>query len=578
MTAPLPTSGPDELERRLGEPWDKDNPLAFDAVLSADERAEILSAGERELDAYGMNAEFVPIEQGGRFSRLDRLIEVTRTVVRRDPVLGFGYGTSSLMAAVNVWTSGSPAQRRVVADLLLEGGRLACAFHELAHGNDLMHAEFTAAPHPGGLLLNGRKQVVGNLERADAVVLFARTEPGRGSRSHSQILIDKAALPSDGFRYLPRHHTSGLRGMELGGMEFVNCLLPAEIVVGAPGQGLETALRAFQITRIAVPGMTVGVLDTTLRMAMRFADGRKLYGRTVADLPYPRSILADAFADLLLADCFAAVAARALHILPREAAMTAAAVKYLVPMVLVESTMRLSSLVGAQFYLRGGDHALMQKLVRDVQPAAIVHASRAACLMTLLPQLPGAAKRSWLSGESAPVEVFRPGGDLPTLPFDRLAVGSNGMDHLGASLTTAVQELSGDGRHDPELLRLATFFDSELRVLARACVALPPSELSVSASRHNYRLAHRYTVLLAASSCLNLWRQVRDGADEFLRHPGWLITVLTRLADRLDRGRWQVPAHLRGHLYEELVRRYQGSIGFDLAGRRLSAWHQGNRP
>jgi hypothetical protein len=141
-----------------------------------------------------------------------------------------------------------------------------------------------------------------------------------------------------------------------------------------------------------------------------------------------------------------------------------------------------------------------------------------------------------------------------------------------------VQELSGDGRHDPELLRLATFFDSELRVLARACVALPPSELSVSASRHNYRLAHRYTVLLAASSCLNLWRQVRDGADEFLRHPGWLITVLTRLAGRLDRGRWQVPAHLRGHLYEELVRRYQGSIGFDLAGRRLSAWHQGNRP
>jgi hypothetical protein len=85
-------------------------------------------------------------------------------------------------------------------------------------------------------------------------------------------------------------------------------------------------------------------------------------------------------------------------------------------------------------------------------------------------------------------------------------------------------------------------------------------------------------VLLAASSCLNVWRHVLDGPDEFLRHPGWLIAVLTRLADRLDRGRWQVPAHLRGHLYEEVVRRYQESIGFDLAGRRLSAWRQGDLP
>jgi alkylation response protein AidB-like acyl-CoA dehydrogenase len=570
--------GPEELERRLGEPWDKDNPLGFDAVLSADEQAEILSAGERELDAYGMGAEFVPVEQGGRLSRLDRLIDVTRTVVRRDPVLGFGYGTSSLMAAVNVWTSGTPGQRRTVADLLLEGGRLACAFHELAHGNDLTHAAFTAARHTGGLLLNGRKQVVGNLQRADAMVLFARTGHGQGSRSHSQLLIDKAALPSDGFRYLPRHHTSGLRGMELGGMEFINCPLPADTVVGAPGQGIETALRAFQVTRIAVSGMTVGVLDTALRTSVRFADGRRLYGRTVADLPYPRSILADAFADLLLADCFTVVAARAAHILPRETAMTAAAVKYLVPMVLAESAVRLSNMVGAQFYLRQGDHALMQKLVRDVQPAAIVHASRATCLMTLLPQLPGAAKRSWLSGEQAPAEVFRPGGDLPALSFDQLAVGSNGMDRLGASLLAAADELSGDPAHDPELRRLAEFLGAELRELARACATLPRSELSVSASRRSYRLAHRYAVLLAASSCLNVWRNVRGGADDFLSHPGWLIAVLTRLADRLDRGRWRVPPHVGRYMYEELASRYGDSTSFDLANRRLSAWRQGDRP
>ncbi|MEC3975527.1 acyl-CoA dehydrogenase [Amycolatopsis sp. H20-H5] len=568
---------PDDLEHRLGLPMAEDNPLGFTAVLAADELAEVLEAGERVLDDYGLNAEFVPAGHGGRLSGLDRMVYVLRTACRRDPVLGLGYGMSSLMAAVNVWTSGSRRQQERVAELLLGNRKLACAFHELEHGNDLARAEFVATPSgaPGAdsFVLSGRKQVIGNVERADAIVLFARTGQGPGSRSHSLLLLDMATLPRDGYRYLPRFHTSGLRGMALGGIEFLNCPVPASSVVGVEGHALETALRAFQITKVALPGSSAGILDTALRTAVRFTLGRRLYGRKVADLPYPRGILGDAFADLLVSDCFAMSVTRALHVLPGEGSTPTAAVKLLVPTVLVEATKRLSALLGAQFYLRSGEYSMMQKLVRDSQPSAFVHASRSACRMSILPQLPLLARRGWSSGVPAPAQVFRPGGSLPPLRFEELSLSSRGQDHLGASLLALAGKLPGGSAAHREVQSLVDLFAGEWSRLSEACSGLPPRELTVTASPLSYRLADRYALLLAAGCCVGVWLESQDGADPFLRHPSWLIAVLTRLAARLGRPRQAIPDHVQSHLFGELLRRYHDSRAFDLSGQQLMEWH-----
>src|SRR5690606_30445400 len=126
----------DALEERLGNPWDPANPVGFEAVVAADERERTPPAGAAALDEYGILAEFVPDQLGGRLTRLDHLIELMRSVYRRDPSLGLGHCSSSLIGSVNVWTAGSPAQRRAAAELLLSGAKISCAFHELAHGND----------------------------------------------------------------------------------------------------------------------------------------------------------------------------------------------------------------------------------------------------------------------------------------------------------------------------------------------------------------------------------------------------------------------------------------------------------
>ncbi|MEU5092042.1 acyl-CoA dehydrogenase family protein [Streptomyces sp. NPDC021356] len=559
------------LESALGDPFADDNPLGLHAVLEADERGEMFEAGEQALHAYGLGAEFVPTAFGGRLDRLDHLVEIMRSVYRRDPCLGLGYGASSFIAGVNLWAAGSDEHCRQAAELLRSGRRVAVAYHELAHGNDMAGTEFTALPGPAGLVLNGRKEIITNVRRAEAVVVFARTAQRPGSRSHSQLFVDKSRLPEGHMTYLPRYRTSGMRGVQLGGIEFRDCPLPDSAVLGTPGQGLETALRSFQVTRTTLVSMFTGVLDTALRLTHAHVVGRRLYGRTAADLPHVRSVLSAAFSDLLTADCFATVATRALHLLPAETPIYAQAVKFFVSKTLMDAMNRLSAVLGAHFYLREGASAAFQKLLRDIQPAGFGHAARAACQMSLLPQLPLLARRSWRGDATAPPELFHPGADLPEFDFRRLAISAAGRESLSTSLGAGLAAMpQGGGAAYTALREHGEHFVRELAVLAEECAALPPSELSVGAASHTYDLTTRYVNVLVAAACSETWRHAQDLDDTFLADPVWAAAALHRLRTPSGAPRASLPDHLEQPLWAELVDRCAQARGLGLLPRPLA--------
>lgn len=565
----------EELEQKFGDPWDRNNPTGFAAILAADEQDDMLVAGEQMLDAYRLNAEFVPVKYGGRLTRIDHMIEIMRSVYRHDPCLGLGYGASSLIASVNVWTAGSQEQCHAVADLLLSNRKVACSYYELQHGNDLARIEFAAMPNGDALLLNGSKHVTTNLKRADAIVIFARTDSGVGSRSHSLILVNRENVPADKMTYLPRFMSVGMRGVQLGGIKFSDCPLPADSILGLPGQALETAIKSFQITRTALPGMFIGILDTGLRTTIRYALQRKLYGSSVASIPLTRSVFVSTFVDLLLCDCLSTVVARAIHVLPRESSVYAPAVKYLVPKLLIDAMNRLSMILGAQFYLRGGEYAIFQKLLRDLKPSGFGHVARVACQMTILPQLPRLAHRSWLSDASAPPETFQIDGNLPPLAFDNLGINAGGQDHLIGSLIAGLDKTFNESSPESrEIRRLAESFLVEIRELKSKCIDLPPHELTVMASPQTYDLTSRYTVVLTASICLNLWWHNQDHHDPFLQNPAWIIAVLNRLNAQLGNEPVPLPNHLEASLFGELLHRYENARSFDLTNRYLPGWHR----
>ncbi|MFH8934747.1 acyl-CoA dehydrogenase [Streptomyces griseosporeus] len=550
----------DHLEKLLGDPWDAGNPAGFAAAVAADEREETAAAAEAALDDFGLHAEFVPRALGGRLERVDDMVELMRSVYRRDPALGLGRG-GQLLPTVHVWTAGSPEQRREAAALLLDNRRITCAVHELAHGNDISASSFAARrADDGALRLHGRKESISNFDRADALVVLARTNESNGPRSHSLLFFGADLLDPARVRVLPRFRSVGMRGLRLGGMAADGLEVPGSALLGAEGMGVDTVVRAFQVTRIAFPAMSTAVLDTALRVTLHHTRGRVLYGRPAAALPIVRTTLAEAFADLLVCEALCRAATRALQVCPQAGSVHAPTVKYLVAGLLTDAVERLSTVMGSEFYRRDGEHAVFQKLARDIRPVAFAHIARAACLSALLPQLPGLLGRSRRDPAPAPDALFAAEADLPALDLPGLRSVAGGRDPLAASLPTVLDE------ELPSAVRpLAEDHVRAFAALTETGTALRPPQLAIDAEVPVRRLAARYTVALAAAACLGVHRTAASG--DFLARPEWLVAALTRLSAVERPSGAQLPPGIEDALLEELGDRYDRGLSFGLSAR-----------
>ncbi|WP_405937300.1 acyl-CoA dehydrogenase [Streptomyces sp. NBC_00726] len=570
----------DRLETLLGDPYHPANPLGSAAVLEADERGELPADGESALAAYGLGAEFAPAALGGRFERSDRFALLMRAIFRRDCALGIGHGVTSFIAGLPIWSDGSAEQQRWAADLLCGGGRIVAAYTELDHGSDFARISLAARPAAdGGYLLDGAKHLINNVGRAEAAVLFARTGERPGSRGHSHLLVDLDALPAGHVDRTARYPTSGVRGCLLGGARFDSCPVPAAALLGEKGGAMETVLKVFQVTRCVLPGMVVGVGDSQLRTVLAFAGERRLYGAPVSTLPLPRSVLTDAFVDLLICDALSMVAARTLHLRPAEASVRSAAVKYLVPKLLQENSYRLGAVLGARSYVREGPYAAFQKAARDLPVVALAHASGAVCLANIVPQLPRLAERAWqpaldvrTTGPDGDDALFRLHAPLPPLDFGGLELTTRGADGLAGRLPLFARDLARQAVTRPELAGLAALaaeFSDALADLARRSAALPALERTPVAGRRSFLLAERYVLLLAAAACLGVWRTA-ERSDGFLADPLWVTAALHRLAGRLGPRRGALSQAAAGALFDELSARHDDARTFDLFRTRLA--------
>lgn len=514
------------LEALLGDPYDPDNPCGHDAVLAADERRELPAEAVQVLDQWGFNTELVPAALGGRLTGTDQLIRALRPVFRRDGALGLGYGITNFIAAVNVWMSGNDEQRQQLAATLLQGGKAAAAYHELSHGNDLLHNELRADRGDDHFLISGRKEVINNAAAARHAVVFARTDARPGPRSHSLLLIDTSAA-APGLTRIPRFHTAGMRGCHLSGFEFDRHRVPVENMIGAEGTAAETALRSFQVTRCVTAGLGIGGVDAVLAAVFGFAQQRRLYGGTVADIPHARTVMVDAFADLLVADAFATTAARLLHTAPQHCSRYAASVKYLVPILLEDAARSLAVVLGARSFLRSGEYAIVGKHLRDLPVLGIGHAGGTACLLTVLPQLISLG-RLGKGTDSLPAAAFDT-TPLPEIDYSALRLVGRGHDPLIGTLAAQLAELAQ--AVDPSTRLLAEQFRADLDALLDDARSLPANECGVDATPAAFRLAERYALLAAAACCIGVWNAGR--LPTTAPDSTWLRALLGRIAGRL---------------------------------------------
>ncbi|MGB4778769.1 acyl-CoA dehydrogenase [Microbacterium sp.] len=500
----MTTTETPDLEILLGDPHAAE-PYSYASIADDDDARRLSPFAENVLAEWGAAAEFVPVDLGGRWADTSDLVTRLRPIFRRDPAVGLGYGLTTLMSAVNVWTGGDDAQKRDVARRLLAGERIAVGFHELDHGNDLLNNECAAEFDGTSWRVRGVKQVVNNIDRAESILIMAKTREGTTARQFSLLLWNKSPESAANADTSRRLLTAGMRGCVIGAGRFDGVAVPPENLIGGDGAAVETALKAFQITRAVIPALAVGAVEAALHETIRYGRDRELYGGTVLDIPHARALVATALADMLVADAMSAATVRALHLSPRECFVLTAACKYLSPRLLIEAMQQISVVAGSTFYARIEPFEIIEKIVRDLAVVPIGHAGETSCLLTILPNLPAWARRAEKT-PAADLSLTDLSGDtvLPSLDFGSLTLGAGSSDPLGAVF------------EDPRLSEALASSTTELKSLVDALAAgyareraaaraLRPDELTTDAPAASFDVARRISLYLAAGAVIGVW-------------------------------------------------------------------------
>jgi hypothetical protein len=438
----------------------------------------------------------------------------------------------------------------------------------VAHANAILRNELTATRAPwGGFLLNGRKDAVINADRTDMFVAYARTSDMDSPASHSVLLLGPEPPASGRVHRFGRVQTPGMRSARFCGLELTDVALPASAVVGEVGEGVSLALRSFQISHCLVPATVVTGVDSVLRQAIRAATENRPGGQPARRW---HRALAGVFADLLACDAMAVTGLRALSLVPHNASLLAAAVKYTMPDLLREDLEELAAVLGARGYERGPHYGGFQKLARDLPVAGLGHSGTAVCQAVLVPQLSMLARTTWFCTGEPPAELFRPGAPLP--PFDHRRLAHFGTDDLlTATLVAAAERLGSRRSEEPlhaALTLLAQTFVEELRVLRTRCAALSASG-SVAFDPQACALADRYALVLSAAACLGVW-EGQAGSGSFLEGPAWAVVALGRIARRLGAPVPDLPAEAEASVLEEALERCRTGRSLDLYATELA--------
>jgi alkylation response protein AidB-like acyl-CoA dehydrogenase len=554
------------LEQALGCPFDPGTGMSLAGGVRADELESTPAAAYEAAWAAGCHEYLVPVEEGGRLASFEALSAVVRAMSRRDLAISVGFG-STFLAATPVWIWGEPAQRRRVAEMVLAREFGTAGISEDAAGSDLLATGTRATPVPGGFRLDGRKWLVGNGRRSSFATVLAASDP-----SYGLFLLDFAALGNAGVHRLPKVRTLGLRGHDLSGFELDGCQVGADAVLGRPGRGIEMVTGMLQFTRTMVGAMCLGAADTALRIALRHAQDRMLYGAPALALPPVRSLLARGFADLLVGECVQLAAARALDVAPKRMALWSAVAKYVVPGFCVDAMAACGEVLSARAYLRENvADGAFQKLVRDAAITPVFEGTQLVQLETIHSQLASGARRrgpaelalDTLFGFGEPVRDWAPRDPRPSITYGR-------ADEVVDLLDVAVERLAADAPDG--VVGLARML---LAVRDRTREDL--GGLAAHRTHEAYEVARRHSLVQAGACCLHTWLERRAALGGLATDPAWLSVALRRVLGRLG-----VPVEPDREAEDRLVRQLEdldhNDRAFSLVPLRLAPQYREDTP
>ena len=263
-------------------------------------REELRQALKAKAVEAGLYAANMPVDLGG--GGLDTLTWMLyeKELGRASYVLHF----ACVARPSNILLACAGAQRERYLEPTVRGARTEClALTEPGAGSDLRSMRTAAIAQGGDFVVNGTKHFISHADHADYVILFAATgeeETSRGKRKLiTAFLIDKG---TPGFEVRPGYANVSHRGYNNFILQFTDCRVPREAVLGEVHRGFEVANSWLGATRLQVAANCLGRAERALEHAKQWAVARVQFGQQIGKFQGVAFKLADMAVELRAAE------------------------------------------------------------------------------------------------------------------------------------------------------------------------------------------------------------------------------------------------------------------------------------
>jgi acyl-CoA dehydrogenase len=170
----------------------------------------------------------------------------------------------------------------------------AFALTEPEAGSDVGALKTSAHSEGDSYVINGRKRFISNAGVADIYTVFARTGTREDGRPELSAFIVSARMP--GFSVSER--TQMIAPHPIGELEFKDCRVPAEDMIGKPGDGLRLALQTLDMFRASVGAAACGMARRAMDESLLYAKSRIQFGKPLSGHQMIQEKLADMATEL----------------------------------------------------------------------------------------------------------------------------------------------------------------------------------------------------------------------------------------------------------------------------------------
>lgn len=308
----------------------------------------------------GFGGLYVSEDSGGAgLARLDAVL-VFEALSKACPAVAAFLSIHNMCAAMLDKFGSEDLKARILEPAARLEKVLSYCLTEPGAGSDAAALRSRAVKGNEGYTLNGTKAFISGGGYSDAYVVMCRTG-GEGAGGISTLVVEAG---SDGLSFGGLEDKMGWRAQPTRQVQFDDCLVPLENLVGTEGDGFRYAMVGLDGGRLNISACSLGGAQAALEKTLAYMGERKAFGRPIDQFQALQFRLADLEIELQAARVFLRQAAWKLDRKAPDATKFCAMAKTFVTETASRVADQCLQLHGGYGYL--ADYGI-EKIVRDLR-------------------------------------------------------------------------------------------------------------------------------------------------------------------------------------------------------------------